>query len=689
MQDENGDWKLDPAYEEYYKSLEGRTDNSSASKQTDNATKSSVKSSNKEPAHVKDLNKKNSEGKGKNPLYIPYGEADQLNSNREGKKNNDKKPKMPSAKTPRPRPLEYEDGWYEEPSDGQWYNTYDWYEDENGEWAYDYRMEEYGYIQLETGEWVPGPGAAEADQQVPSLSSGKTEPGQSKSSDSMGALRGGLGSIFGGGKAAQANSTKAVGDAKPNGSLPQNGATNTNVSKAGQGKEGKAASKDGFSRLFSSEDPSSATQKTSLPPRPPDYDDYWYQAEDGNWYNEYDDLGYQFADDEILSVATDGKAELSRVSKVSKSDPKPAQAVPKPASVGSAAKKKPPRPADYEDRYYQDEKGAWRNEYDDRGLEFDDGGDFYSEKELADAEKDLFKNGPKASDNKRTVAKANDSVKAVDTTKPVIEKSELVKKAEPAKEVVKVVPSESGKGSTSSDIPVSSTKSRSGDTGGPRIEASKPKKLPRPADYEDQWYQASDGQWYNEYDDTGQEYEDSASDISVTESKRSFAKNVSFEQQSRGSAAAGGRVSPRQRWQWAYSRILQVGVRVRSCHCWISGHHVVVSHNVCFLYSCNSLHILMIVFTKAKPCDKETRSGETEVQERSPSGEQTSSNHKRHKCKCKCKCGAEEQDQQQHCCKARVQTFSEGEDRCCCESFTSSCFSSCTDTSGGCSSSSC
>ena len=558
VQDEKGEWKLDPAYEEYYKSLEGRTDNSSASKlgdkPTDNATKSSVKSSNKEPAHVKDLNKKNSEGKGKNPLYIPYGEADQLNSNREGKKNNDKRPTMPSAKTPRPRPLEYEDGWYEEPSDGQWYNTYDWYEDENGEWAYDYRMEEYGYIQLETGEWVPGPGAEgmQADQQVPSLSSGKTETGQSKSSDSMGALRGGLGSIFGGGKSAPTNSTKAVGDAKANGSLPQNGATNTNVSKAGQGKEGKAASKDGFSRLFSSEDPSSTTQKTSLPPRPPDYDDYWYQAEDGNWYNEYNDAGYIFADDEILSVASDGKAELSRVSKAS-SVPKPSQAVPKPAS----AKKKPPRPADYEDRYYQDEKGVWRNEYVDRGLEFaEEEGDFYSEKELADAEKDLFKNGTKAGDNKRTVAKADDSVKAVDTTKPVIEKSELVKKVEPAKEVqVKVVPSESGK----TDIPVSSTKARSGDT---RIEASKPKKLPRPADYEDQWYQASDGQWYNEYEDNGQEYEDSASDISLTESRRSVAKNVSFDQQSRGSAG-GGRVSPRQRWQWAYSRIRQVGDRVR------------------------------------------------------------------------------------------------------------------------------
>ena len=35
-----------------------------------------------------------------------------------------------------------------------------------------------------------------------------------------------------------------------------------------------------------------------LPPRPEDYDDYWYQDEGGEWRNEYDDEGYVFADDE-------------------------------------------------------------------------------------------------------------------------------------------------------------------------------------------------------------------------------------------------------------------------------------------------------------------------------------------------------------------------------------------------------
>ena len=31
-----------------------------------------------------------------------------------------------------------------------------------------------------------------------------------------------------------------------------------------------------------------------LPPRPADYDYYWYEDEDGNWRNEYDDMGYEF-----------------------------------------------------------------------------------------------------------------------------------------------------------------------------------------------------------------------------------------------------------------------------------------------------------------------------------------------------------------------------------------------------------
>ena len=36
------------------------------------------------------------------------------------------------------------------------------YEDECGEWAYDYRMEEYGYtLDPATGDWVPLPDSTE------------------------------------------------------------------------------------------------------------------------------------------------------------------------------------------------------------------------------------------------------------------------------------------------------------------------------------------------------------------------------------------------------------------------------------------------------------------------------------------------------------------------------------------------
>ena len=54
--------------------------------------------------------------------------------------------------------------------------------------------------------------------------------------------------------------------------------------------------------LFSGE----PKKKNKLPPRPADYDHYWYEDDDGNWRNEYDDEGYEFAepetDKEVLVV---------------------------------------------------------------------------------------------------------------------------------------------------------------------------------------------------------------------------------------------------------------------------------------------------------------------------------------------------------------------------------------------------
>ena len=38
----------------------------------------------------------------------------------------------------------------------------------------------------------------------------------------------------------------------------------------------------------------SSIPASKLPPRPLDYDYYYYQDEEGNWWNEYDDMGYEF-----------------------------------------------------------------------------------------------------------------------------------------------------------------------------------------------------------------------------------------------------------------------------------------------------------------------------------------------------------------------------------------------------------
>ena len=67
---------------------------------------------------------------------------------------------------------------------------------------------------------------------------------------------------------------------------------------------------------------------SQLPPRPLDYDDYWYQADDGFWYNEYDDLGYEFADDteEILTVEQSSNEEYqAKLQQVQQSGQAPLQ----------------------------------------------------------------------------------------------------------------------------------------------------------------------------------------------------------------------------------------------------------------------------------------------------------------------------------------------------------------------------
>ena len=94
------------------------------------------------------------------------------------------------------------------------------------------------------------------------------------------------------------------------------------------------------------------------------------QAEDGNWYNEYDDLGYQFAEEDILTIQEGDRAELRTAptttsKKGEGKEEKSNQAVPN-KDTTVQPRKKIPRPIDFDDFWYQDEGGNWRNEYDDQ-----------------------------------------------------------------------------------------------------------------------------------------------------------------------------------------------------------------------------------------------------------------------------------------------------------------------------------
>jgi len=335
-------------------------------------------------------------------------------------------------------------------------------------------------------------------------------------------------------------------------------------------------SSDGFSQLFSSASVSSiktkdsasflSTVKSSLPPRPADYDDFWYQADNGNWYNEYDDMGYEFADEEILVVeeqettltpqaTLDAKGNLKNEQQ-KKSQPEVAivqesnqstkrnvnQVVTSEKSV-----KKPPRPDDYDDYWYQDDNGQWKNEYDDLGYNFEDEDDeeFYTEEELAKEEAELFKQKDRQEQQQPKIP-------------PKI--SQVDKKSEE----VAVKPVESNKVIMPQPGP--------------------PPEKKKPADYEDHWFQDFDGNWYNEYDQLEEKTTattttttthlptavstiseaDSQNSNSISASKKEK-KTVSFDKedvQEQLTTSTSGRSlwrNPKDRWQWAFTRIIQVG----------------------------------------------------------------------------------------------------------------------------------
>ena len=527
---------------------------------------------------------------------------------------------------PRAKPPDYDDAWYEE-ADGQFYNQYDWYQDENGEWQYDYRLEEQGLVQNELGEWVAeeeitpqSTRAKESSQvartdnnqkpKVPSptdrskpISQPPSDIPKSSSSSTMfkGLSNFGSGLVGAAASAAkEAASSAALAvdsmsdvadaamEAMPDIELPQvalpaktisnavttsatskGAATNvTDVRSNGDSNNSKKEpvvqqrSSDGFSQLFSSASVSTgkeasaslSTVKTSLPPRPADYDDFWYQADNGNWYNEYDDMGYEFADEEILVVeehetvvvtppaAVDAKVPVVKLQKPQQEITPAKTEVPstkldsKEVSKVQSIKKQP-RPEDYDDFWYQDDDGQWKNEYDDLGYTFeeDEEEEFYTEEELAKEEAKLF------------MQKSDDQPQH--QTQPKINQTD--KKAEES--VSAIIPLE-----TKAYVPI--------------VQAEAEKK--KPADYEDHWFQDYDGNWYNEYDHLEEEKTmppataaapmvDPVASVEAATKKEK--KTVSFDKEDTEhqlAATMGSRPlcrNPKDRWQWAFTRIVQVG----------------------------------------------------------------------------------------------------------------------------------
>ena len=87
-------------------------------------------------------------------------------------------------------------------------------------------------------------------------------------------------------------------------------------------------------------------------------------------------------------------------------------------------------------------------------------------------------------------------------------------------------------------------------------------------DFDDKWYQDPDGNWLNHYNKDGVHFEDAKPPASILSQARKeptlnkTKQKVSFEkveQPVKGRQTKSGR-TPRERWLWAYTRIVQVGL---------------------------------------------------------------------------------------------------------------------------------
>ena len=182
---------------------------------------------------------------------------------------------------------------------GNWLNQYNWKQDENGEWYYDdqasagyegwlqdengewyYAASSYeGYMQNENGEWVEDPNYTGA-------TSATSTAEQSQKQSTSGAST-----------TANHVNNKSKTTTTTNSETPEtskqlvNGDVKPQTIKKTDDEKDTIKGATAATVLVSETNGTTSKETSKLPPRPLDYDYYWYQDEDGNWRNEYDDYG--------------------------------------------------------------------------------------------------------------------------------------------------------------------------------------------------------------------------------------------------------------------------------------------------------------------------------------------------------------------------------------------------------------
>lgn len=214
-------------------------------------------------------------------------------------------------------------------------------------------------------------------------------------------------------------------------------------------------------------------------------------------------MGYKFADDPV-----------------SEKDSVFSQDKPVPNNDNRSLDSQQQQPKTEDDNLFQDEFGVLRSKYDKKPEEDED---YYTEEQLQRIEEKL-KHDASVNQSKVEPSKAVEPQSVINVAK---------QNEDPP---------------TSSEPPVVHKK-----------------KLPKPADFDDKWYQDFHGNWLNEYNKDGVEFENAGPPTSILVGRRDSPLNknkqkVSFEKSdsSSGRSLVSGKTA-RERWLWAYSRIVQVG----------------------------------------------------------------------------------------------------------------------------------